>query len=234
MITFPLLGIVPSIHLAIGTSLATIIITLLSSANTHLRRGNQALIKSLIKRLIPGIMIGTLLGSLLAKCLSSGYLTLVFGIVTWLLALRILFIRSSSQTTDVEWHLPKTFVLTCVNILIGGIAALMGIGGGGFMVPFLQHCQVPIRIAIPVASITGIPVSIIGTISYVLLGIHDSAMPPFSTGYIYWPAFIGITLTSIFAAPVGAKLAHKLSPTLLRWIFAFVLLVIGTKMIFFA
>ena len=236
LVVFPLLGLEPSVHVAIGTSLATIVITLFSSARAHFKNGNQVIINQLIRQFVPGIMIGTLLGTWVAHVLSGPHLALIFGIIVWLLVIRVLLMnRNTTPNSDnpANWHLPKLPGLTLVNILIGGVAALMGLGGGGFMVPFLQHCHVPMRIAIPIASICGIPVSILGTISYMILGAHDPSIPAFSTGYVYWPAFAGIVITSMFTAPLGAKVSHQLSGSLLRWIFAIVLAIIGTKMIFF-
>jgi uncharacterized membrane protein YfcA len=237
LVVFPLLGLEPSVHVAVGTSLATIVITLFSSARAHFKKGNQEIIKQQIRRFIPGIMIGTLLGTWIADLLSSPHLALIFGIVVWLLVIRMLLMNENNvpnSNNPADWHLPKLPGLTLVNILIGGVAALMGLGGGGFMVPFLQHCHVPMRIAIPIASICGIPVSILGTIGYMILGTHDPSIPAFSTGYVYWPAFVGIVMTSMFTAPLGAKLAHQLPASLLRWIFSIVLAIIGAKMIFFA
>ena len=237
LILFPLVGIPPSVHVAVGTSLATIIITLCASMNTHVKRSDTQLLWRLGKQFLPGIIIGTLLGAGIAKLLSGAHLAILFGIIVWLLALRVFLVKNSenqNETRTVEELLPVKIWLLPINILIASLASIMGLGGGGFMITFLQIRKVPMRIAIPIATMMGIPVAILGTISYIILGWNDPNLPHWSTGYVYWPAVLGITLMSIFTAPLGAKLAHKLPGKLLRWIFVLMLVIIGAKMVFWS
>jgi uncharacterized membrane protein YfcA len=237
LIVFPLVGISPSIHVAVGTSLATIIVTLCSSIRAHLKRSDQQLLWHLGRQFLPGIIMGTLLGAVIAKLLSGAHLAIFFGIIVWLLALRVFLVKNTAHVSDgqsVEQLLPAKRWLLPINILIASLASIMGVGGGGFMITFLQIRKVPMRIAIPIATMMGIPVAIIGTLSYIVLGWSDSSLPHWSTGYVYWPAVFGITIASIFTAPLGAKLAHKLPNELLRWIFVIMLVIIGGKMIFWS
>lgn len=237
LLIFPLVGIPPSVHVAVGTSLATIIITLCSSINAHLQRSDKQLLWRLGKQFLPGIILGTLLGAGIAKLLSGAHLAILFGIIVWLLALRVFLVKNSeneTETKSVEQLLPAKFWLLPINMLIATLAAIMGVGGGGFMITFLQIRKVPMRISIPIATMMGIPVAILGTISYILLGWHEANLPQWSTGYVYWPAVLGITIASVFTAPLGAKLAHKLPGKLLRWIFVLMLVIIGAKMIFWS
>ncbi len=234
LLVFPLVGIPPSVHVAVGTSLATIIITLCASMNTHLQHSDRQLLWRLGKQFLPGIIIGTLLGAGIAKLLSGAHLAILFGIIVWLLALRVFLVKNSeteNETRTVEQLLPPKIWLLPINVLIASLAAIMGVGGGGFMITFLQIRKVPMHISIPIATLMGIPVAILGTISYILLGSNDPNLPHWSTGYVYWPAVLGITTMSIFTAPLGAKLAHKLPGKLLRWIFVLMLVIIGAKMI---
>lgn len=235
LLLFPLVGLSPSIHVAVGTSLATIIITLCASMRTHLKILDKKFFVRMAVLFMPGIVVGTVLGAAIAKLLSGAHLAVLFGMVVWLLAARVFVIKKSNIAIDdhnILNLLPSKGWLFAINVLIGTLAATMGLGGGGFTVTFLQIRKIPMRIAVPIATLLGIPVAIIGTLSYMILGLHDPDLPPWSTGYVYWPAVLGITITTIFTAPLGAKLAHKLPGNLLRWIFVGVLVIIGVKMIF--
>lgn len=235
LLVFSWLGLPPSVHLAVGTSLATIIITLCASLQTHLKHSNKELLFKLAKQFILPMILGALLGAYIANLLSSTHLAILFGIIVWLLALRVFLIKNSAieiNQKTLEERLPSKFLTFIINIIISSLAAIMGIGGGGFMVAFLQMRKIPMRMAIPIATLMGIPVAVFGTLSYIVLGPHDASLLKWSTGYVYWPAVFGITLTSIFTAPLGAKVAHRLSNNILRILFAAVLFIIGVKMIF--
>jgi uncharacterized membrane protein YfcA len=235
---FPLIGIDPAIsmHLAVGTSLATVIATVSSSLLTHLRRDQEGVIKQLVRRLGPSIIIGSISGAILANYLSAKHLALIFGIVVWLLALRVMFVRdkpiSAQQHEQDTWNFPGAAVLNGVMVIMGMLSAIMGIGGGGLLIPFLQHCKVTMRYAIGVASACSLPLGIIGASVYMVTGWQKTQALAWSTGYVYWPAAIGIVITSMIFAPIGVKLAHRLPARVLRKIFVVFMLFIGFRMIF--
>ena len=105
--------------------------------------------------------------------------------------------------------------------------------GGVFLVPFLHHFKFPLSKAIAVSAFCGLPLAIIATITYMVIGLEHTSSIPYSTGYIYWPAFIGVAVMSMIFTPIGVKIAHSLPPLVLRWIFVLFLLFVGFRMIFF-
>ena len=127
--------------------------------------------------------------------------------------------------------LPGRVGLAAAGFVIGAVSALVAIGGGTLTVPFLTWCQVPVTHAIGTSAALGIPISVTGTIGYVINGWNDPNLPPFSLGYLYLPAVIGVSLTSIFTAPIGARWTYRLPVPVLKRIFAGVLLLLLAKML---
>lgn len=213
-------------HMAIGTSLATIIFTSIASIYTHHQQG--AVQWRLVRSLLPAMVLGVVAGSLLADQLSSATLRVFFGLFELLVAAQMFFtlIPASQQIAQ------KQRLYTLAGGVTGAISALLGIGGGSVMVPFLHWCGVNMRKAIATAAACGFPIGLFGTLSFILLGQGDSQLQPWSLGYIYLPALFAILLTSILSARLSARLAHKLPLQLLKKIFATVLALVGLKMIF--
>jgi uncharacterized protein len=213
-------------HFAIGTSLATIVPTSLSSLLSHHRRGGihwQA-----VRGMTPGIVLGALGGAWLAGQISSPGLRLLFGIFELLVALQLLAGRSPAG----HHPLPGASILALAGMVIGAVSALFGIGGGTLTVPFLLWNRVDIRRAVGTAAACGLPTAIAGAAAFAASGADAGGTPAgMSTGFIYWPAVAGIASASILAAPLGARLAHHLPQPMLRRIFALVLAVIGLRMV---
>jgi hypothetical protein len=117
--------------------------------------------------------------------------------------------------------------------VVGWVSALFGIGGGSLTVPFLSWCNVAMRRAVACSAACGLPIAVFGSLSYMWQGYGNSALPGWSTGFVYWPAFLGIVVTSSLCARLGASLAHRLPAALLRRIFALFLLLVGIKLILY-
>jgi len=235
---FPLFGIEPalSVHLAVGTSTATIVATSSVSTRAHFKRRNINTLLQLGWKLWPGIIIGAILGGVIADRLSSQHLATFFSFIVLLLAIRAIFFRSKQNEAHnkyYQWRIPAQFLLTLITMIIGGMSTLLGMGGGVFMLPLLQHFRLPMRYAVAMSAACGLPIAIVGTISYMIIGYGKTTHLPGSTGYVYWPAFIGIIITSMLFAPLGVKLAHYFSPRVLRWLFIVYLLIVSFKMMFF-
>ena len=118
-----------------------------------------------------------------------------------------------------------------VGIVIGGLSAIVGIGGGTLSVPYLVSCQHSMKNAVAISSACGFPISVASTASYALLGWHAPQLPAWSLGYVYLPAFLGIVFVSILTAPLGAKLAHRLPAQRLRQYFSILLFVVAAKLL---
>ena len=211
-------------HLAIGTSLATIVVTSISSALTHHQKG--AVRWDLIRWIVPGILLGAVLGGLFAVYLSGPMLQLLFGILLVVVAFQLLL----SPTYRVV-AAPGNFLLGSAGILIGAISSLFGIGGGTLSTPFLTSVGVSIRQAVGSAAACGLPIALAGGLTYLFAGLDNKALPQGSLGYIFIPAWIGIVVASIPFARLGAIVAHKLNEQILKRLFALVILLLGIRFI---
>jgi uncharacterized membrane protein YfcA len=213
--------------MAIATSLATVIFTSVSSMIAHHQRGYVLWDK--VRYISFGIIIGVAFGAYLAEHISSGLLRLIFAGFLFYVSMQILF-QIDPHILDEEME--ETPLLDyIVGIVIGGVSAVLGTGGGTLTVPYLVHRKVPIKNAVAISSACGFPIAVAATISYVILGMKHTGLPEGNFGYIYIPAFLGIALCSIFTAPIGAKLAHIWPTQKLKRYFAVVILIMAVKML---
>ena len=213
------------LHLALGTSLASILFTSLASLRAHHWRG--AVHWPVVRGLTVGILAGSLLGSTLAAQLSGRFLKGFFVAFLGFVALQMLL----DMRPKASHSLPGRAGLLGAGTLIGGLSGLVGIGGGSLSVPFLVWCNLPIHHAIGTSAAIGFPIALAGTIGYILNGLATTGLPPGSLGFVYLPALAGVTLTSICTAPLGARLAHRLPVKRLKRAFAFFLLLVATKLL---
>ena len=212
-------------HFAVGTSLATIVLTAISSLLAHHRRGS--VLWPAVRGMAPGIVLGALAGAWLARQVSSPGLALVFGVFEILVALQLLVDRQPAA----HRALPGTAGLGIAGGVIGTVSALLGIGGGTLTVPFLLWNRVDIRKAVGTAATCGLPIALAGAAGFMLAGQGSEPAQGWSTGFVYWPAVAGIVLASVPLAPLGARLAHWLPRRLLQLIFAVFLAAVGARMV---
>ncbi len=211
--------------LALGTSLATIVFTSLSSLLAHHRRG--AVRWPLMGQLSAGIVAGGWLGGYLARWLGGPALAIVFGVFELLVAAHMLFGRAPAAHRGPPGpgrNLPA-------GTVIGIVSALLGIGGGTLTVPWLVWHRVAIREAVGTASACGLPIALVGALGYILAGQGMESLPGGSTGFVHWPAVAAISLTSVLAAPSGARLAHSMPQQRLKQVFALLLAGLGVWMV---
>ncbi len=213
-------------HLAVGTSLATIVATSTRSMRAHWQRG--AVDADLLKQLALPIIAGVLAGSLIAGGASGGALMAVFATVAMIVAAHMAFGRE-------EWRIAAQFpagaVRACIGIVIGLISVLMGIGGGTLGVPVLHLYNIPIHRAVGTATGFGLIISIPGALAMMANGWGAPGLPPFSLGYVNLIGFALIVPTTILAAPWGARIAHAISRPALRLAFAVFLALTSLRMI---
>lgn len=212
-------------HLALGTSLATIVFTSISSLRAH--HGHQAVNWPVVRQITPGILIGSFSGSWVAAALSSRFLKGFFAIFAFFVAWQLLM----DARPKASRQLPGRGGLFGSGTVIGCISSLVGIGGGSMSVPFLIWCNLSARQAIGTSAAIGLPIALTGSLGYLLSGVGKAGLPPHSIGYIYLPALIGIAMTSYLTAPLGAKLAHSLPVSQLKKGFALLLIATGAKML---
>ncbi|GAA3944601.1 sulfite exporter TauE/SafE family protein [Litoribacillus peritrichatus] len=212
-------------HLAVGTSLATIVFTSISSIRTHHSKGG--VVWPTFKHIAVGIVLGSALGVVTASQISGAALQKIIGCFALFAAAQMAFQLSPKPSRA----LPGRFGLGVAGTFIGWASAIFGIGGGTLSVPFLTWCNVQVRQAVGTAAAIGFPIAVIAAVTNVVVGWGQTGLPDWTTGYIYWPAFFGIVVTSVFFAQQGAKLAHKLPPLVLKRCFAVLLVIVGTRFI---
>ncbi|MEW6446189.1 MAG: sulfite exporter TauE/SafE family protein [Pseudomonadota bacterium] len=225
---FAMHNTVPAEHMmqvAVGTSLATILLTSIGSIWSHHKKG--AVDWSIVRRVLFGLILGSVAGSYLAHYLPSDVLKKLFGALEILIALQMAFGRQPSA----HRQLPGMAGMTAAGGVFGSISSLMGMGGGAVSTPFFVWCNVPIRHAIATSAAIGLPAAIAGSAAYVLAGYGLPGLPAMSMGYVYLPAWLGIGVMSIVFAKVGATLTHILPVDVLKKIFALLLMGLGVKML---
>ncbi len=220
-------GIAPGniLHLALGTSLGVIVFTSISSFRAHHKRG--AVDWSIVLRISGGILAGTYLGSWVAAQLSTRFLAAFFVVFLYLVALQMLLEARPKPSR----HVPGWTGTSLVGLFIGGVSALVGIGGGSLSVPFMTWCNLPIHRAIGTSAAIGLPIAVAGAAGYIVNGWGEPNLPAHSLGFIYLPALVGIAVVSVIFAPLGARLAHRLPTGPLKKTFAIFLMLVATKML---
>ncbi len=225
-------GLAPAstMHLALGTSLFSMIATSLSSTVSHHRHGGVDWRQ--FSRLAPGIVLGSWIGAGLADRLGSTELRQGFGVAAMLLGLSLW--RRRAAAPPLPGALPdRPGTQSLAGLGIGSVSALAGIGGGTLTVPYLLRRGLPMVRAAGTSAACGLPIALFGSASYLYWGWNQAGLPPQSWGYLYWPAALGLLLGSVPCAPLGAALAHRLPARALKRGFAVLLLLLGAKMLFF-
>ncbi|MFG6518569.1 MULTISPECIES: sulfite exporter TauE/SafE family protein [unclassified Sulfitobacter] len=220
-------GMDPAItmQVAVGTSLATIVFTSLSSGYGHFKRG--AIDMDLLKLWAPSLLIGVVIGALLGGYVSGLILVGVFATVAALVALDMIFRKTKDDPTPRGFAKPIWAIL---GVVTGGLSAMMGIGGGTIGVPLLNFLGYDIRRAVGTSAAIGFIIGLPGAVVYALTGLGAEGLPPFSLGYVNLAAAaIIIPLTSSFAH-VGVKLAHSIPRRALRFAFGIFLMVTSLRM----
>ncbi len=213
------------IHLALGTSMATILFTSVSSVRAHHSHG--AVDWPAVKRMAPGIVVGTFGGALLASALDVRLLAVVFTLLIYYISAQMFFGKKPQPAAEPL----STGGLNLSAGLIGVISSLTATGGAALVVAYLVKRGMLIHRAIGTAAAIGWPLAAAGTAGYIITGWGQSGLPEHSIGYVYWPALAGIVIASMSLAPLGARLAHRTPGALLKKIFAALLFTLATKML---
>lgn len=205
------------IRSAVATSLATILFTSLSSVRAHHSR--RAVMWPVVRSLAPGIVVGSLAGAQVAKQLPGRALELFFAVFVAYSATQMFANRAPKPSRT----LPASTGMFGAGTGIGGLASLVGTGGGFVSVPFLVWCNVPIHHAVGTSAALGFPVALAGTLGYLWAGASLETAPEGAAGFLYLPALALIAGTSVLMAPIGARAAHGMDTGRLKRAFAVVL-----------
>lgn len=212
-------------HIALGTSLASIMFTSISSFAAHHRRG--AVHWDIVYKITIGIFTGTFLGSCIASHLSTFALSVFFVVFLFYVAIQLMVEREPKASRQ----LPGPLGMFGAGNVIGGVSSFVGIGGGSLSVPFMIWCNVPVHHAIGTSAAIGFPIALGGAVGYVYTGWQAAQLPNWSVGFVYLPALAGIACASVITAPLGASLAHRLPVKRLKQVFALLLAIMGTRML---
>lgn len=213
------------LHLALGTSLTSIVFTSISSLRAHHRHG--AVRWNIVRAASPGLVIGTLGGTFIADWLDSRYLAIFFVVFVYYSAAK-LFGNSKPKATR---QLPGTLGISVASGIVGIISSLVGAGGGVVSIPLMIMCNVPVRHAVGTSAALGLPIAIAGAIGYIYNGLGQTHLPAMSIGYVYIPALIGLVIGTFITVPIGARAAHSMPVNRLKRIFAVILFLLATDML---
>lgn len=213
------------VHLALGTSMACIMLTSFSSMRSHHQHG--AVSWSLVKLMAMGMVVGTFSATFLTAYLSSKALAIFFAAFMAYVSIQM-FSNKKVQTGSCEINRTE---LRLVTLGIGAISALVSIGGGSLTVPYLAWRGIDIRNAIATSAALGFFIAIAGTLGYLINGNLNTTTTEYTWGYIYLPAVLLISIPSYFTAPLGAKLTQQLPIRTLKKIFGVLLIILSLKML---
>ena len=207
-------------QMALGTSLATIAITSIGSIMAHHKKG--AVLWQVVRNITPGLLLGSFLGAGVAHLLPSQILQLLIGFFAIVVAYRMF--SGANKLVDESQQLPNKFAQAGAGVGIGVASAIFGIGGGSLIVPYLNKYGVVMQKAVATSAACGFPIAVSGAIGFMFFSnIHI----PHTIGYVHIYAFLGISIMSFITAKFGVKVAHTLSPVMLKKCFSGLLCVIG-------
>ena len=212
------------VHLALGTSMASIIITSFSSMRAHNNKKN--VLWDIVKSMSIGILTGTFIATFIASKISSGYLALFFTLFMAYVSIQMFLNKKPNPNRNLAGK--KGLFLAGNGI--GAISALVSIGGGSLTVPYLTWSNIELKKAIGTSAAIGLPISIAGTLGYLINGWDNTSVENSTFGFIYLPAVFLICITSYFTAPYGATLVNKLPVAKLKKLFALLLSILSIKM----
>ena len=221
-----------AMHLALGTSMASIMFTSASSASAHNRR--KSVEWHVVRRMTVGILVGTFLGTCIVAFAPARLLKAFFVVFLCCVATQMVFRREKVQeqpAASVSKSMPGSVRMLGAGGIIGLVSSLVGIGGGTLSVPFMLWNSVPIKSAIGTSAALGFPIAIAGTVGYLYNGMGVAGRPDYAFGYVYLPALAGIAVVSVLTAPLGVGLAHALPVDRLKKVFAILLLVVAARML---
>ena len=222
----PLIPTEDIMHMAVGTSLAVITVTFLSSLHAHMKKKSVRL--DIVKKFVPGLVVGVIAGALISNHLPSAFLRVFFSLFLLFIASRLF--RGELAVPNAT--LPGMPVIIGATMVIGALSSILGAGGGIILIPFMVRSQIDMRQATGTSVACGVVIGLTATLCFMLLGRDVVPDLPWTSGFIYWPAFFGVALTSILFAPIGTAVAYRLPIITLKRILAVFIVIVAIQMLF--
>lgn len=213
------------LHLALGTSMAIIIITSISSIKAQQKK--KAIVWDIVKMMVPGIFVGTFLATFIASKLDSFYLSIFFA--CFMLYSSITMFIGKKPKPENKIFTAKTHIFS--GGAIGAISSLVSIGGGVLSVPYLLIQNVDIKRAIATSSAIGLPIAVSGTLGYIVNGWEHTSLENYTIGFISLPALVCVASASFLTAPIGVMLVHKINVNLMKKLFSVLPFLLSIKML---
>lgn len=212
-------------HVALGTSMMSIVITSFISFKEHHKRGG--VLWDIFRKMAIGAILGTFLATFISSEMSSSFLAIFFSVFMCFVTIRMLLnIKPKTEYTPY-----KTKTLFGGGVIIGVISAMMSVGGGAFTVPFLTSRGIEIKKAIGTSAALGFPIALFGSIGFMINGWQSTCLLNYQVGNIYLPAVLFVSITTILTVPLGVKISHTISTVMLKKIFAILLITLSVKMV---
>jgi len=226
-VALPALGIPAQevMHVAVATSMASIVLTFISSATAHIRHGG--VLWPSWRWLAPGMVLGGFVGAHLAQRLSGQALRYVIAGFCVVMAVQMA-LGKKREAAGAQESVPRSPWLFPSGVGIGAVSSIVGIGGGSMTVPLLVALGVKPVKAVATSTVCGLAIAISSALSY-MLTLHAPAhpLPAGTVGYVFLPAAAATAVASMTFAPYGVKVAHRISGTSLKRVFAVFLLFVG-------
>jgi uncharacterized membrane protein YfcA len=214
-------------HVAVATSLATIVPTSIASSRAHHRRKSVDL--ELVRRWALFVLLGALAGTVIASQVHSNVLSMIFAVVALIVAVKMML---PLEGRTIAGDVPKGVLVAAIPTAIGAVSSMMGIGGGTLSVAVLTLFNQPIHRAVGTAALFGLAISLPGTVGFMISGFDDPRLPPGSIGYVNLIGFALISPMTFLAAPLGAAIAHRLSRRHLSLLFGLFLVIVAARMFY--
>jgi len=214
------------VHMALGTSMAIIIITSVSSIIAQQKK--KAIVWDIFKRMVPGILIGTFLATFIASRLDSFYLSIIFAIFMFFMSIQMFIGKKTKSESKIFSN--KTHFLS--GGIIGGLSSLVSIGGGILSVPYLVMQNIDIKKAIATSSAIGLPIALSGTLGYIVNGWSNTSIDTLTIGYVNLTAFACVAIASFTTAPIGVMLVHKINVNVMKKLFSVLPFLLSIKMVY--